>query len=299
MKKIFISSLLLSSLSPLFSQTQVDTCINVLTKADAFVLDRPNTQNTNYGTYQDAMAQAWTYSGDDAVARQLIHFDISTLPQNAVLNNAYLSLYYHTSPHGNGTHSGANSMHIQRVTSSWQEMFVTWNNKPTTTTVNQVMVPASTSGTQDYTNIDITSIIEDIITSGNNYGIMFALNTETPYARVVLASREEPNVNLHPKLSLCYTVFNTTNVEETEDASMISVYPNPTIGELAIDLPQTLNLSGSGAALQILDCSGRIIRTSQTTSHSTKLNVADLEPGIYWVSISDGEHTLRQRFIKN
>lgn len=215
----------------LMSFSQSDSCITVKADADVFVLNRPGYEDTNYGNYFDLLSNAWTYSGDISIARSLIHFDY-TIPAGATIDSAKLSFYTHVSPHGNGDHSGNNASYIQRVTDPWEENTATWNNKPTTTTTNQVTLAQSTSPTQNYTDIDVTDIFQDIYDSGNNYGIMLRLQTEAVYSRLVFASKEEANTALHPELTICYTL---TSAAIEEEESALNIYPNPSNGNIFIE----------------------------------------------------------------
>lgn len=115
----------------------------------------------NFGSRADLVAMSWTVSGNPANYRSLIEFDLSNIPSGAIINSANLSLYSQESP-GLGSHSttsGSNESVLSRITSSWDESFVTWNNQPTITTENEVFLSESSSSTQDYLNIDVTNLI--------------------------------------------------------------------------------------------------------------------------------------------
>ena len=105
---------------------------------DAWVLS--NYPTTNFGAGQELNAMAWTASGSPIVNRGLIRFDLSSIPANATVTQAFLSLYNNpNSSNGNpmGEHStlsGSNAAWLQKVTTSWNELTVTWNDQPATTT---------------------------------------------------------------------------------------------------------------------------------------------------------------------
>jgi len=163
--------------------------------------------NSNYGTHPDFLAAAATNKGNISYGRSLIYFDLSSIPANAEILEARLSLYSINSP-GNGSHrtlDGSNESVIQKVTSPWDEMTVTWNNQPTSTDENQVFVPASTAGIQDYPNIDVSNLIRDLHANpAINYGLKFSLVTEQHYRQLVFASSDYSDSTKRPKLEVIY-----------------------------------------------------------------------------------------------
>ncbi|MEP7169798.1 MAG: DNRLRE domain-containing protein, partial [Bacteroidota bacterium] len=119
--------------------------------------------NSNYGTYPEFLAGMWTSGGVWFTVRTLAQFDLSGIPANSVVNSAVLSLYFNpNNSNFNHVHSGTNISYIQRVTANWQENTVTWNNQPASTTQNQATVPSSSTGSQDYPNIDVTQLVADM-----------------------------------------------------------------------------------------------------------------------------------------
>ena len=109
----------------------------------------------------------------------------------------------------NGTHStlsGSNASILQRVTTPWNENTVTWNTAPQITTKDEVMVPASVAPLQDFPNIDITTLVQDMVDQpDSSYGLLFRIDTESYYRRLVFASSDYPDTSLHPKLVVQYT----------------------------------------------------------------------------------------------
>lgn len=165
---------------------------------------------TNFGSSSDVMSVAWTNGGTPTTGRTLLEFDLSAIPAGAIINSAELSLYGYTSV-SNGSHSslsGSNESYIQRVTTSWNENTVTWNTQPSVTTAGQAVLAQSTFSPQDYLNIDVTAMVQAMMTSGNN-GFMLRLATESYYRRMIFGSSDNSNSALHPKLVINYTPNNT------------------------------------------------------------------------------------------
>ena len=164
--------------------------------------------DNNYGNSENIHIYSWTQGGELNVNRVLIDFNVSKIPSTAIIDSAYLSLYfnptsvYNKSGKGN---QGQDKIVIQRVLSDWNEKSVTWNNQPETTTQNQVVIDKPESNNADYTDIDITNIIRDIINNDEGrYGIMLRHQNEKPYNVVFFASSEHPDTEIHPELRVYY-----------------------------------------------------------------------------------------------
>ena len=203
----FLVTILTCSFIPqlIKSQTTIILKPGPSTGKDAYIESIFNT--LNFGTHDDFASIAWTNSGNPVLARGLIEFDLSSIPAGATITNAFLSLYSYNSPHNqsHSTLSGSNESVIQRITTSWDENTVTWNNQPNTTTQNQVFLPASASSIQHYLNIDVTKLAQDIVANPtNSYGFMLKLVNEQYYRKMVFASSDNPNSALHPTLKVCF-----------------------------------------------------------------------------------------------
>jgi len=194
------------------NSTGTTTCITIKPNAaegkDATIAYSLNGEygNTNFGSDVNCDANAWTTNGTPFFVRTLIDFDLSSIPSNAIITSALLSFYYNPTS-SIVSHSGLNSALLQRITSNWDENTVTWNNQPTTTTVNQILLAQSLTSTQDYTNIDITNLISyQAANPSSSFGIMLRLETEEYYRRLTFASSDNADATLHPSLTICYTV---------------------------------------------------------------------------------------------
>lgn len=164
--------------------------------------------DNNYGGIEDIHLFTWTQGGRLNVNRVLIDFDLDSIPKGTIIDKAYLNLYFNpTSKYDvqNGN-KGSDDFVIQRVISDWNETDATWNRQPETTKENQILVKRKKSPFSDYTKINITPILQDIIDCSKNerYGIMLRLANEQPYNIILFASSNHPNASLHPKLIMKY-----------------------------------------------------------------------------------------------
>jgi hypothetical protein len=139
--------------------------------------------------------------------RSLIKFDYSTLPLNAVIDSAKLFLYSMPTPLlGNfidAQFGPANAGYIQRITSTWSTPTqFTWSNQPSVTTVNQVILPQSTSSTENAV-LTVTQLVKDMVSTANN-GFFLQLQSETTYNIRQYASSYYSDAGKRPKLVIWY-----------------------------------------------------------------------------------------------
>lgn len=251
----------------------------------------------NLGDHQDMLAASWTVSGNQSNVRALINFDLSSIPSNAIVTSAALSLYHNpNSASGNIGHSqsgGSNAAWLRRVTSAWGESSLTWNTQPTTTTQNEVNIPASTSNTQDYLNIDVADLIQDVVSNpSQSFGLVLQLQTESPLRSLLFASSDHPNAALHPKLDLCYTF--STGIQNTTAANqLIAVYPNPSNSVFNITLPSSIE----NGKVRLFNVAGEMVY-SEPIQGRNKIIDAELSAGLYFVQVTGNNMVWTTKLIK-
>ncbi len=189
------------------------------------------TPDLNIGNTPKFLASGWTHGGEPGINRALIDFDLSEIPENAVITSAKLNLYFLCLEPNFMGHTGQNSATLSLVTEPWDEATVTWNTQPATTPENQVYLPQSAAPYMDYTDIDITGLIQSLLTSPEEYhGIMMRLQNENPYRCILFASGDySDTISMRPRLEITYTSESNTIViqpgQEGKDALVWSAYP--------------------------------------------------------------------------
>ena len=190
------------------AQTTLTLQPDATTGKDSFLSD--NIPNNSQSSSPELAAGAWTIFGDPVRLRGLLEFNLSSIPANAIIQSATLTLYNNPNSqngYANGQHShvsGSNEAVLQRIISPWDES-VSWNTQPETTANNQVVLPQDTDPYQNYI-LDVTTLVEDMIADPSfGYGFMLKLQEESPYRILVFASSNHPNAALHPKLEITYT----------------------------------------------------------------------------------------------
>ena len=234
MKKIYSLLLILFCLgSPSYSQTTV--LITMDSNSEDAYVDNYNTSG-NYPDETSFCSGAWTINGTPVTWRSFMNFDLTLIPANATIVDARLSLYYNPANNFdpvNGHQSLTNSDQsvLERVTSPWSEHSITWDNQPVTTSQNAVTFPQSTNGFQDYTNMDVTALVQDMISNKPEaYGFALHLSTEQYYARLLFATGDYGDASKHPTLQITYTYpnpcINLQLASPDEDATIDNYNPN-------------------------------------------------------------------------
>lgn len=163
--------------------------------------------NSNPITYPELPTCAWTTSGT-SLARSFLAFKFDTVPANAEVVSAKLSLYGVPSSNvivqGN---NGVNTVLIQRVLENWNQATVTWNTQPAITTQDQVEIPAtSTTWNHSVLDIDVTAMVKAMRSSTpeKTSGFCIRQKDESPSRSMLFASSKNPDASRRPKLVIVY-----------------------------------------------------------------------------------------------
>lgn len=161
--------------------------------------------NKNYDTFGEIFC--WTIDGENVTNRFYLDFDLSSIPKDAKINNAQLSLYdfgENTLCGGHSKLSGSNRCYIRKVTTPWSEQTITWNNQPSYTEYNQVEIPESNSLHQNYLDLDVSQLIKNDSTT--DFGMVVMLENEEPYRAMMFATSDHEDSARRPKLVVSYTL---------------------------------------------------------------------------------------------
>jgi len=242
MKKFYQLFFIILNFSIVFVQAQT---VTVTFKPDSIVgndaiisisdVSCTPSAGVNYGNAMEFQATAWTFTSQSCpwrTARSLLKFiELSTIPSNATILSAELKLFgvpssssilvgnssYPGSPYNNSSlppgssYNTTNESVIQKITSTWDEQTVTWNTQPTTTTLNQIQIPNTTSQWNWNFTINTTQFpqltdwVQDWVNNpDNNFGFMVKLENENYYRSVLFASSDHTNPALWPELTVTY-----------------------------------------------------------------------------------------------
>jgi len=152
---------------------------------------------TNYGN------EVYLSAGSNAtgISRAFIQFDLTELPEDAVIIDATLGLnYFDTSP------AVAGFIGAYQVLVSWDEATITWNSQPNASTVLEAVLNLPTPATGGFVYWTITDLVQGWLDGSiANYGVMMADPDEsTQEAWKLFHSSEDPSPSPHPQLIITY-----------------------------------------------------------------------------------------------
>ncbi len=168
-----------------------------------------NGTNQTYSGAADIPVAAWTIGGDPITIREVIEFDLSSIPANATIQSANLYLYSYPAPTLNGNFINANfgtnnTMLVQQIVSNWSPSSIGWFNQPASTTNNQVIVPTTTQSTLDL-DLNVKNMVSSMVAGNANYGFLLKLQSEVFYtSRQFVSSYNTTYPAKHPKLVIVY-----------------------------------------------------------------------------------------------
>ena len=89
-----------------------------------------------------------------------------------------------------------------------------------------------------------------------------------------------------------------TSVEDIDKSPSLKIYPNPTSGFINLQFKKSID---NDIEISVLDFSGRLLLNEMYSNQKTiKLNISDLDNGIYLIKIRTGQvNTLVVKIIKN
>lgn len=274
-----------------------------------------NSANTNYDAsfHCSAISQPGTNGGEN-VSRGLMEFDLSTIPSYAQIIGAFLTLSA-TGPTGTTGdvspfgHVGQNDCELYRITQSWQSSTVTWNTQPTFTTSNAASVAQSTWALENYHNIDVTDLVQDMIVYGN-YGFLLKLVNETPTRGLQVYGALAPHPEQRPTLLViygkCETVpqnrssYSTTN-DSNNPPFEISTYPSIIeSSEEAVQLDLKGNTEGN-VGLSLINSLGQVVYSTKSKNFPMSITLPPLMSGMYvWIAeTSSGNLLATTRMLVN
>jgi len=133
------------------------------------------------------------------VGRGYFEFDLSTIPAGAIITSAVLSVYTNTTPEDL---TATTQWNLHKVTSSWSESTLTWNNPPTND--SSIITNLNVVGKQfQYYAFTITALVQSWLNgSVSNYGVLIKANNEAAGCMNYVTS--DDNASNTPKLVVTY-----------------------------------------------------------------------------------------------
>jgi hypothetical protein len=251
------------------------------------------TPDSNIVNFAEFRMVAWTWNSVPGLERTMLDFNLGLLPANSIIIHADLSLYGNVGSSGShSTLNGSNGCKIQRITSLWNPATVTWNTQPTSDTINEVLIPPSTGPYDDYLNIDVTSLIQDLYNNpGVFQGLMFKLSTEVHYRAMIFKTTDQTDTTRFPTLTINYS---TVGINEIQSPNALLVFPSPSAGKFSVSLEKTI----TNGYVEIVNTLGESVFTEKIVNELKKeISVKNISNGIYFVKVFDGEKYYCKKII--
>lgn len=267
---------------------------------DAFI--NSNFPSTNAANNQNIHSAAWTWSGSFGAIRSFLAFDLSSIPTNATIVDAKLSLY--NDPNNNtfltngahSTSSRSNASFLSRVVGAWSDSTLTWSNQPAYDTTNQAILAQSRSDNQDYLNINVDSMVQYMVANpSQNHGFVLRLQTEINYAALIFGASDNIDSTIRPKLEITY--MSTVGINElTSNSDIPALFPNPAAQEVNLKF----NTYQEELTIELVNLSGQLVqRYEQKGTDQVQLQL-DVPSGVYFLRIHRPLKAIETlKFIKN
>lgn len=207
-----LTLLVLSIGSSLFSQSYtIDLRPGESTGDDVFFWSYSGSANNGNTETSRFQISEWTRLPERTEQTQLLRFDLSVLPDNAIITSAKLSMYFdpdNTDGRGYGHYGDVpTDFYIQRVAEAWSSESITYNSRPAIDTTGQLLLPGHTEIDQNYEGIDVTDMVSRMA-AGENYGFYFQMASDEIYQVIKFASSNHSDFTRRPKLEITFEAEN-------------------------------------------------------------------------------------------
>ena len=248
---------------------------------------------------QSLVSSVWEYDEGWGTGRCFLDFDLSHIDNNQTVTLAELSLFHdpNSSISGHVNNGKSNELLISRITESWNDDELNWDNQPTFSLNNQVLVASSNIYNQDYLDIDVTDLFAEMLAQPDeSYGFMIQLLDESSgnYNRnVVFASSDNDNPELRPKLT-----FYTHDYSGFEESAIINnrvtVFPNPSNGEFKIEVSENTD----AIVCTVSDSFGNYIYASKSLNNKFTVDLVAQPPGVYFLTLIIDKRVITKKLIR-
>lgn len=117
------------------------------------------------------------------------------------------------------------------------------------------------------------------------------------FGQVVYSSNTDASGTVSQGVQQAYEIY-TIGIKETEMNITLSLFPNPTIDNLTL---QISDFNNEKLSYQLFDMQGKLLSEGQIIEQLTQINTASLPPATYFINVVNHENKKVQSFkiIKN
>jgi hypothetical protein len=165
---------------------------------------------------------------------------------------------------------------------------------PSVSTGNQAYLPASTSVTQDYININVTALVQDMVTNpATNYGLMLQLVTEQFYRKLIFASSDNADPAKHPLLEICYTT--PVGIPPVQNEYPVTIIQDFITGTVTV---RSFVNFVPGTSLYFYNTAGQIVKKFKNLKGQTLvITEPGMGYGVYFYKLVSPYQTLNGKLI--
>ncbi len=151
----------------------------------------------NYGTDTSMLVRSWQATKN---ARAFVRFDVSSIPVGSTITSATLTLCAERVP------SGTRTYEVHRVTASWGETTLTWNNQPSVAAAatDSATLPSSPSCMTWTVTADVQAWVDG--TANDGWRMWDTVEGDNPKQITEFRTRENSVAAERPKLDVTYVV---------------------------------------------------------------------------------------------
>ncbi len=196
------------------------TIAEIPSAADAYIASgRPD---QNFGS--EALFLGYDLSDGFGAERMLLRFDLSTIPANAVVQDARLRLYL---INGTPASDAAMGTIVRRLASNWTQSTVTWNTEPTWASIRDESSVGVAPGWYEWNITDLTTAwVHDALA---NQGVEVEGDENVQQRERAFYSRETGTA-FYPRLVVTYSVT------DDQTPPVVSVNPLPAYSPRQFDV---------------------------------------------------------------
>jgi hypothetical protein len=230
---------------------------------------RSNLPSNNYGSTSWMTIRRW--QSWNITNRIFIEFDLTTIPQNAIILDADLSIFRYAGL------SSVSPLEVNKVTQSWAENTITWSNAPNVTNVDMKTQPVNGINNFFHT-INVTSHVQEFVNYPHlNLGWRLKCQDESSDNGSHYRTSEYTSIPVHrPKLVISYVLPIEIALSSVTHASD----PSSSNGSI------TASVSGGDGSYTYQWIDGA---TGNNISGATGLTLNNVSPGWYGIEVTDGE----------
>lgn len=256
--------------------------------------DNYNSANTNYNSayHLSAFAQPGAVGGVNK-GRGLMKFNLAAIPADATVLGAFITFSASGPTDGVGVvtsvgSTGLNSAKLFRVTSPWNDNTATWNNQPSTTNMNAAPLPQSTYPMQNYLNVDVTTLVQDMVADpANSFGFLLKLDNETPSRGLCFYGGLAPQADKRPQLVVIYGDCGAANIDENDPATdHLTISPSLTSPGSSLQMNMGQKTTGTTHVV-LMNSIGQTVFTRTTSSWPMSITIPAIAQGAYTWKVED------------